>query len=228
MKSVLLASVGVLTLAATLATAAGSASAADLPRRYEPIVPKAPIFSPVYNWTGFYIGINGGGAWGHSDWDSAGSFNLSGGLVGGTVGYNWQTGPWVLGVEGDVDWSRINGTVTNALCGLGCTTSNDWLATVRGRAGYAFDRIMPYITGGLALGNVNATTPFFAGKDEVNAGWTVGAGLEVALMNNWTAKAEYLYVDLGQINCGISCGALVNDNVSFTSHIVRGGINYRF
>jgi outer membrane immunogenic protein len=222
MKSVLLASVGIVALTAL----ADPARAADLPRRYEPVV-KAPIYAPIYNWTGFYIGINGGGAWGHSAWDSARGFDLSGGLVGGTAGYNWQTGPWVFGLEGDLDWTNINGK-TSVACPLGCTTGNNWLATVRGRVGYAFDRIMPYFTGGLAVGDIKATTPLFAGKSETNAGWTVGGGLEVALMNNWTAKAEYLYVDLGTINCGLACGALINDNVSFTSHILRGGINYRF
>jgi outer membrane immunogenic protein len=223
MKSVLLASVGIVTLAAL----AGPAGAADLPRRYEPVV-KAPIYAPmVYNWTGFYIGINGGGAWGHSAWDSTSGFDLSGGLVGGTAGYNWQTGPWVFGIEGDIDWTNIEGK-TNAACPLGCTTGNGWLGTVRGRVGYAFDRIMPYFTAGLAVGDIKASTPLFAGKSETNAGWTVGGGLEVAIMNNWTAKAEYLYVDLGEINCGINCGALINDKVNFTSHILRGGINYRF
>jgi len=223
MKSVLLASVGVLTLAAL----AAPAGAADLPRRYDP-VPQAPIYAPAYNWTGFYIGINGGGAWGDSSWDSAGSFDLTGGLVGGTAGYNWQMGSWVFGLEGDVDWTNIDGKITNGLCPLGCQTANSWIATVRGRVGYAFDRIMPYFTGGLALGNIEATTPFFVGKDATNAGWTVGGGLEVAIMNNWTAKAEYLYVDLGELNCGIGCGALFNDNVSFKTHLLRGGINYRF
>src|SRR5258706_9619329 len=177
MKSVLLASVGIVALA-------GSAAAADLPRRYEPVV-KAPIYAPVYNWTGFYVGINGGGAWGHSAWDSTPGFDLSGGLVGGTAGYNWQTGPWVFGLEGDLDWTNINGKTIGA-CPLGCTTSNNWLATVRGRIGYAFDRIMPYFTGGLAVGDIKAATPFFAGKSETNAGWTVGGRLAVGLMNNLT------------------------------------------
>jgi outer membrane immunogenic protein len=224
MKRFLLAGVGVLTLAAV----AGPAAAADLSRRYEPIVKAPPILAPIYNWTGFYIGVNGGGAWGHSKWDSVGGFDLTGGLVGGTVGYNWQwASPWVLGVEGDIDWSNIDGSTT-AFCPLGCKTSNNWLGTVRGRVGYAVDRIMPYVTGGLAFGDIKASTPGFPSKSETNAGWTVGAGLEVAIAGTWTAKAEYLYVDLGNFNCGLSCGSFPNDNVSFTTHIVRGGLNYRF
>src|SRR5476651_2428867 len=106
MKRVLLASVGVLTLAALV----GPAGAADLPaRRYEPPPARAPAFAPVYNWTGFYIGVNGGGGWGRSRWDSADAFNISGGLVGGTLGYNYQVGQLVWGVEGDIDWSNIKG-----------------------------------------------------------------------------------------------------------------------
>ena len=82
---------------------------------------------------------------------------------------------------------------------------------------------------GLAFGDIKASTPGLPGKSETNAGWTVGAGLEVAIAGAWTAKAEYLYVDLGNFNCGLSCGSgFPNDNVSFTTHIVRGGLNYRF
>ena len=125
MKRVLLASVGLMALA-------GSAGAADLGPRYQPIVPKAPFMSPIYNWTGFYIGINGGGAWGRSNWDAIpGEFDVSGGLIGGTVGYNWQTGPWVFGLEGDVDWANINGSTTAGTCvGLPCKTKSNFLATV--------------------------------------------------------------------------------------------------
>src|SRR5262249_17742057 len=98
---------GVLGVATVAPLATPPAAAADLPRRYEP--PIAPVYVPpiAYNWTGFYLGINGGGGWGHSNWDSAGNFSLTGGLIGGTVGYNWQQGPLVLGVEGDIDWSDI-------------------------------------------------------------------------------------------------------------------------
>ena len=160
-------------------------------------------------------------------WDSTGSFNTSGGLVGGTVGYNYQFGQGVVGVEGDIDWADINGT-TNSACPLGCKTSDHWLSTVRGRLGYAADRFMPFVTGGAAFGDIRASTPGFAGANTTNAGWTVGAGLEFAIAGNWTAKAEYLYVDLGKFNCGIACGAFVTDNVSFTTNIVRAGVNYRF
>src|SRR5262249_7715760 len=99
------------------------AAAADLARRGPYYPAPAPVFVPVFNWTGFYIGING-------------SRDVSGGLIGGTVGYNYQFGQVVASIEGDVDWSGINSTTNNS-CPLGCKTSNTWLATVRGRLGYA-------------------------------------------------------------------------------------------
>jgi outer membrane immunogenic protein len=206
---------------------AGSATAADLGRQYQQPYVKAPIYNPVFTWTGFYLGLNGGGGWGQSSWDRTGSLDMSGGVIGGTVGFNWQTGQVVLGIEGDVDWSGVSGT-TSTLCPAGCMTRNDWLGTVRGRVGYAFDRFLPYITGGLAAGDIRATTPGFAGATQTNLGWTIGAGMEVAIAGNWSAKAEYLHVDLGSFNCGLGCGLVTPDNVSFRANLVRGGVNYKF
>jgi outer membrane immunogenic protein len=208
-----------------LALAGGSAAAADLPRYYQP----GPVYNPIYTWTGFYIGINGGGGWGRSQWDGLDTFDVSGGLIGGTVGYNWQFGQALIGAEGDIDWSSIKGTTT-VLCPGGCETRNKWLATVRGRLGYAFDRFLPYFTGGLALGDINATlpVPVLPGGSVSSAGWTVGAGLEVGLVSNVSLKAEYLYVDLGTFNCGLNCGLPPGGNVSFTTNIFRGGANLRF
>jgi outer membrane immunogenic protein len=207
---------------------AGAAAAADLGARYprQPYV-KAPIYNPPFTWTGFYLGLNGGGGWGGSTWDRTGSFDLSGGVIGGTAGFNWQTGPAVLGVEGDLDWSGVSGT-TVAGCAAGCTTRNGWLGTVRGRAGYSFDRFLPYVTGGLAFGDIHASTPGFAGATQTNLGWTIGAGVEAAIVANWSAKAEYLHVDLGSFNCGLSCGLAITDSVSLHEELLRGGVNYRF
>ena len=220
MKRVLLACCGVIALA-------GAAVAADLSRRPPPPVVKAPPAYPtIYNWTGLYFGVNGGGAFGTSKWDSAGEFDLTGGLVGGTIGFNWQAGQLVYGLEGDLDYSNIK-SETNNIC-AGCETRNSWLSTVRGRLGLGFDRVMPYVTGGLALGDIKASVPGEPGKTDTKAGWTAGGGLEVALWGNWSGKAEYLYVDLGKMDCGLSCGFSSTDNVTFTSHVVRGGINYRF
>jgi outer membrane immunogenic protein len=218
MKRFVVASVGLLALAG------GSATAADLRPRYQP---PPPVYSPVYNWTGFYLGINGGGGSGTSQWDGVDKFDVSGGLIGGTIGYNWQTGPVVVGAEGDIDWSGIKGTTT-VLCPAGCETRNKWLATVRGRLGYAFDRFLPFITGGLAVGDINATVPGFPGGSVTNAGWAVGAGLEVGVVSNVSLKAEYLYVDLGNFNCGLNCGLAPGGNVSFNANLIRGGLNVRF
>jgi len=170
--------------AACGALAAQSAAAADL--SVAPLYKAPPPqVAQVYNWTGFYLGINGGGGWGRSWWSANSTpVNLSGAQVGGTAGYNWQFGNTVLGLEGDMDWSNLKGTATSTLCPNGCSTSDGWLSTVRGRAGYAFGGIMPYVTGGLAVGDIQASTPGFAGASSTNAGWTVGDGLEFALPGN--------------------------------------------
>jgi outer membrane immunogenic protein len=210
-----------------LAVAAQSAFAADL--SVAPLYKAPPPqFSQVYDWTGFYLGVNGGGGWGHSGWrDVSTGVGLSGGQVGGTAGYNWQIGRAVVGLEGDLDWSGVQGTATSAGCPAGCSTSDSWLGTVRGRVGYAFDRFLPYVTGGLAVGDIKAATPGFPGATNTNTGWTVGGGVEVSLPGNWSAKAEYLHVDLGSFDCGAACG-LPSDTVSMHDNLVRAGVNYRF
>jgi outer membrane immunogenic protein len=219
--------------ALALAGAVGTASAADLARRPPPPPPtKAPVVIPAYNWTGAYIGINGGYGFGRSKWDGLpASFDVNGGMVGGQLGYNWQFGQFVYGVEGDGDWSGLRGTANLANCPFAfCKTRNDFLSTVRGRLGFAADRWLPYVTGGLAVGDIKATAPGFAGVDKTNAGWTVGGGLEFAISGPWTVKAEYLHVDLGKADCSVACGFLLpgSNNVSLTTNVVRGGINYRF
>ena len=187
---------------------------------------KAPSSAEPWNWTGFYVGINGGYGFGTSNWTNAGGttgdFNVRGALAGGTIGYNLQTDLWVWGLEGDVDASWIKGT-DGTIC---CETKNDWLATARGRIGYAMDRWMPYITGGAAFGDVKMTPVGGASETDTRFGWTGGGGLEYAFMGAWSAKVEYLYVDLGKANCSVAtCGA---NDVTFKTSIVRGGINYHF
>lgn len=214
-------------LAALLAVgalgAAPCAHAADL--SLAPLYKAPPSeVSQAYNWTGFYLGLNGGGGWGDSHWQGIGHFDLSGGELGGTAGYNWQLGQTVLGVEGDMDWSHLTGTCPGGIC----STSDSWLSTVRGRVGYAFDRFLPYITGGLATGDIRAATPGLPGGSATNAGWTVGGGVEIALPGNWSAKAEYLHVDLGSFNCGVDCGGAPNENVSLRDNVFRAGVNYHF
>jgi len=226
-----LISASIAALATMMMINTGPANAADIARR-QAMPMKAPAYYAPYNWTGFYVGINGGGGWGKSDWTNAagstGSFDVSGGLVGGTIGYNWQANQWVFGLEGDIDWSDIRGSTSSGICaGTSCETRNNWLGTVRGRVGYAFDRFLPYITGGLAVGDIKASVAGLGSTSDTNAGWTIGGGIEASIAGPWTAKVEYLYVDLGDTNCSAgSCG--LSTNVDFHSHIVRGGINYRF
>jgi outer membrane immunogenic protein len=207
MKKLLLASVGILALGVA------SASAADLPRR-ETMPVKAVPYTQMYNWTGAYVGINGG-----YGWRSGGSSN-GGGLIGGTIGYNWQSnGPLVWGLEGDLDWTRIRGSDAFN------ETSNRWLGTVRGRLGYAMGATgswMPYVTGGVAFGDINNTVPAFGSARDTKVGYVLGAGIEAALSGPWTAKLEYQYVDLGNGPTVAGFGS------NFKANIVKVGLNYRF
>jgi outer membrane immunogenic protein len=218
MKKLLLAGVTLIALGTM------SASAADIQRRQMPAKAPAYVPPPAYNWTGFYLGINGGGAWGRSDFSApfaSGSFDTSGWLAGGTIGYNWQTGPVVFGLEGDIDWAHINGS---AICGgvTTCEIRANWLGTARGRLGYAFDRIMPYVTGGAAFGGIKTNVPGFGNTSDTKVGWTVGGGVEAAIAGPWTAKVEYLYVDLGHPD------SILGSDAKFTTNVVRAGLNYRF
>jgi len=216
---------------ATLAllTTSFAADAADVSSRGPDYRDSLRTVVSYYNWTGFYGGFNGGTGWGTSDWDAPLiSLKPKGWMAGGTLGYNYQlSGPLVWGLEGDLDWTDVSDSVP---CGaFNCTTKNTWLATARGRVGYAFDRWMPYLTGGAAFGRVEASSanPAAVGASHTMGGWTVGAGVEVAVLGNWTAKVEYLYADLGKFDCNTACGAFP-DNVSLTQNIIRFGVNYRF
>jgi len=206
------------------------AFAADMPA---PAV-KAPVMAaPMYNWTGWYVGINGGGAWGDSRYNfgdgfTTGDFDVSGGLIGGTIGVNWQNGPWVFGLEGDLDWTDIDGSTLCPNLINTCITGNSWLATTRARIGYAYDTFMPYITGGLAFGNIKADIPGFGSSEGTETGWAAGAGIEFAGWQNWTAKIEYLYVDLGEFHCNAACSAIPTGTDEFRTNIVRVGLNYKF
>lgn len=200
-----------------------AAHAADLPNTYKSPAYVAPAYS---SWTGFYVGLNGGYGFGKSNWDvPAVSISPKGALFGVTAGYNFQTGTWVWGLEGDIDYSGMKGT---ASCpGGDCETKNSWLGTVRGRIGYAgWNNWLPYITGGLAMGDIKASRST-GSATKTKIGYALGAGVEYALMTSWSVKLEYLYADLGKFDCGISCGA-TTDNVSFKANIIRAGINYRF
>lgn len=167
----------------------------------------------AYSWAGPYIGGNLGYAWGSVDNNPTKPSGVSGGIQGG---YNWQSGPFVFGVEGDIQITGADDTFAP------WKFSNPWFGTVRGRAGYAFNNIYLYGTGGLAFGELRAET-FGLSETHTNAGWTVGAGAEFGLVQNWTAKIEYLYVDLSNSNFSIT-GA----SNGYRFGVVRAGVNYHF
>jgi outer membrane immunogenic protein len=215
------------------------------PARGEPVIVPNVFTAPpgfpqrkIYNWTGVYVGINAGGTFGNVRWNSvpdltSGRSDFSGGLVGGTIGYNLQTGdPLVLGVEADLGWSGLSATVPPLSCAPGCEISVPWLATARLRVGYAFDWILPYVTAGVAIGHLRTAivgAPF--GADYANnLGWTVGFGVELVIWGPWRGKIEYLYADLNGLSCNIACGSLMNRGpISFNvgGSIIRAGFNYR-
>lgn len=236
MKAFLYASAAALAAACIVGTSAiGTASAADLARKPQPMptkAPPAPAYVP-FSWTGFYIGVNGGYGFGRSKWSGLpqNNFNVNGGMGGGQLGYNWQFGQFVWGLEGDGDWTdlRGNANIVNCAGTTGqCQTRNDFLATARGRVGVAMDRLLAYGTGGVAVGNIKATVPTFTAVNTDRAGWTAGGGLEYALAPSWSVKAEYLWVDLGKETCTTMCNLPMGNNVSLTTSVVRGGVNYRF
>jgi outer membrane immunogenic protein len=229
-------------------------------------LPQAAHRPPIFYWGGGYIGINGGYVFGQSEWgsnplnpsglSSTGNFNVNGGLVGGTIGVSGQWGAWVFGVEGDFDWQGVSGSSGSAFCtslfpsnvlnstaaGLSCKTESNWLGTVRARFGYAWDRVLVYGTAGGAGANVQTSLNGLPVQANPEFGWTAGAGLEWAFAENWTAKVEYLFVDLaGNAACdhGYSCGwnapatatlSAVNSNssVKLNENIVRVGVNFKF
>jgi len=228
---------------------AHSAFAADLSL---PPVYKAP--PPAYfSWTGWYVGVNGGGGWGTTNHTATtgftgipglpglttGNFNTSGGLVGGTVGYNYQINWFLVGAEADLDWSNIRGTFNGTVpipggsAGFSLSSQLRWLETTRVRAGFVWDHALIYGTAGAALGGVNATANASAAASGIGAavtasdtqtrfGWTAGAGVEYAFTNWLSGKVEYMYVDLGSQN------QIVIDNVKFKTNIVRAGLNLHF
>ena len=166
-----------------------------------------------YSWMGPYLGVNIGYAWGsvHNNWTKPS------GVVGGVqAGYNFQQGPWVFGFEGDIQASGADDTFAP------WKFSNPWFGTVRGRGGYAFNNILVYGTVGLAFGELRANT-FGLTESHTNVGWTAGLGAEVGLTRNWSAKVEYLYVDLANSNFAITG---MSNGYSFGTF--RAGVNYRF
>jgi outer membrane immunogenic protein len=207
------------TIFRSLAPFAIMAAVSTAPAAAADLYGKAPAYAAapfnVYSWNGFYVGANLGYQWGKvTNWPST---SPSGVMGGGQFGYNWQVRPnWVLGLEADIQGSGANDTFA------AYKFSNPWFGTVRGRVGYAMNNVLIYGTGGFAYGG--GTVSFGPmSESQTHTGWTVGAGVEVGLTPNWSAKAEYLYVQLdnrGYVLTGLNNG--------FQSNIFRLGVNYRF
>jgi outer membrane immunogenic protein len=211
--------------ALALLTTSVAAQAADIPR---PVYKGVRSVVAYYNWTGFYFGGTVGYGFGSSNWDLP-PIGLSpkGMMYGLTLGYNYQTGSYVWGLEADYNWSRVKAS-SPCIILMTCETSSRWFGTLRGRVGYALDRFLPYVTAGVAFGDIRATLdPVGLTASKTNTGYAIGAGLEYALMGSWTAKFEYLYIDLGKFNTGW-LAPIVTSNVSFKENIIRVGLNYKF
>ena len=220
--------------------AAGGANAADLYRA--PPAPPVSYVPPIMtnSWTGFYAGINGGYGWGGGDsiafsdgsdrWARA---QPQGGFGGGQLGYNFQSGSFVYGVETDFQGAGISDSVTGtSVNGAGFTSqqSIDWFGTVRGRLGFAFGNALVYGTGGFAYGNVNQRTNYsgdvFA-SNTTQTGYAVGGGVEYKFNPAWSVKAEYQYIDLGSERLTDGLGNATNP-LDTNFQTARVGLNYRF
>jgi outer membrane immunogenic protein len=230
-----------LVLAAATALVSAPAVAADLGR----MPARAPVVAPIpfFNWSGFYIGIQGGFAWAdleHTLVTTGTRFTdeTSGGLIGGTVGFNWQAGSWVFGFEADYAWADIGRKVHDcfAVVGITCRSGLDTFGTARLRVGGAWDRVMIYGTGGFAFGDHVARVEdtiaglTFTSSEDFAFGWTAGGGIEWGFAPGWSLKAEALYFDL-ETDRFATPGLLfepVGIDTRHTGVVVRGGINYRF
>ncbi|TDR84546.1 outer membrane protein [Enterovirga rhinocerotis] len=226
-------------LAATALTAmSGVALAADLPYRRAAPAPIAAYVPPAFTWTGFYVGLNAGGAVGGdftvSDPTGSISDRMGGFLVGGTIGYNYQlTNNIVLGIEGDLGYADIGaGSSGSAINGVGYSTKagiDGYLGTIRGRLGYAHGPWLFYATGGWAFSEARVSTTAYApiGYSVGSAtkginGYTVGGGVEYAVNPNLSLKAEYLYVDFEKVRAGNLT------EVAIDTHLLKVGLNYKF
>jgi outer membrane immunogenic protein len=234
MKKILLATVAIIGLSTV-------AQAADLPRRMAPTAPQ-PIFSPVYNWSGFYAGVQVGYAWGDDKTVEFGT--LTGvptglslgyspdGIVGGVhAGANYQMGMFVLGVEGDIEASGISGGTRNLLL-RGNDFDVAWQGSIRARAGVAFDRVLVYATGGVAYADMEHTYVNGLIAEKASGGewgYTVGAGVEYAFTQNLTARVEYRYTAFDKVT---NASVVSFPGFSYTQEpefqTVRGGLSYKF
>jgi len=197
--------------AAMLLATAGAAVAADLPAgNYY----SAPATFNASSWAGPYIGATLGYEWGSVTNNPTHPNGLEGGIE---AGYNWQFGQFVAGAEGDLQISGAEDTFAP------WQFSNPWFGTVRGRAGVAIGNVLAYGTAGLSYGELTVQTPGNLTESRTSIGWVAGAGLEVGFAQHWSAKAEWLYLDLSDRTF-----SLTNANNGLTANLIRMGVNYHF
>jgi outer membrane immunogenic protein len=227
MKKIVL--LGTAALAAVAAVSA--AQAADMPTKARP----APYMAAPFNWTGFYIGAHVGAGWSTKEWSFVddglvfpiANYNLNGFLGGGQIGYNWQSGWAVFGVEADASWTDIKGSTASNFTSF--SSKIDTLGTVTARFGGAVDHALVYVKGGGAwVHEKHALADFEAfTASKTRWGWTVGTGVEYAFAPNWSGKVEYNFLDFGKANF---FGDVFDGGIDIrqTIHTVKFGLNYRF
>lgn len=217
-------------LLSTVAIAAmtGSAFAADLPSRKEAPVYVAP--APVFSWTGFYAGVEGGYDFLNTNYSAYGHNNLDAGLIGGAVGYNYQINQFVIGLEGNA--GAVLGTSRNLFVpgnNVGTiNTDSSYYGDIRGRLGLAYDRALFYVAGGVAFGDLNTkyygpNGGFQSAVNSDRTGWTIGGGMDYAITPNWIGRIEYRYTDLGS-----SYDSFANTRIRNDSSAVLVGLMYKF
>ena len=233
---------------AAITVAAAPASAADMAVKAPP---PAPVLAPIYDWTGFYIGANGG--WGQSRncWDFVGVVVLgtfdegcnsrSGGVGGGQIGYRWQANQWVFGLEAQGDWADLSHTRVSLLDPtLSLRTKTDGIGLFTGQIGYAWNQALLYVKGGAAvtsnrfsiLDNLNFGAEL-ASASSTRWGGVVGVGFEYGFAPNWSFGVEYDHLFMGDANNSFTGltpinAAFVNNRVSQDVDMVTARINYRF
>ena len=202
-KSLLLVTASLIALGA-----AAPAVAADLAAR--PYTKAPPMIAAIYDWSGFYIGINGGGGSAHTSWDLVGfgpegSHNATGGTIGGQIGYRWQSGQFVFGLEGQGNWADFSGDNISAISGFRNRTRIDSFGLITGQVGYAWNNVLGYVKGGAAVVGSKYEVSTLGGAllssaDQTRWGGTVGAGLEYGFAPNWSVGVEYNHIFLQDKN----------------------------
>jgi outer membrane immunogenic protein len=225
------------TAAAIAIAVATPAAAADMGARM-PMKAPPPVVA-VWTWTGFYVGINGGYGWGDSKWSllpgglNEGTHHTDGGTIGGQIGYNWQFGNWVVGLEAQGNWADFNGSNVSIVAPLATNrTKIDAFGLFTGKVGYAFNNVLVYATGGAAVQSVDyswSSLGLVRGTaDETRWGATVGAGLEYAFTPNVSAGVQYNHLFMGNKDVTFSPLPNASDRVRLDSDVFTARLNYRF